>query len=333
MFELRCDPVMGRQVLISEERALRPNDFSGRETANDTNACEVACPFCVGHEADTPEALLEVTAETGEWQVRVVPNKYPAVSLAAGQAEGSPFGAHEVIIESPRHTRDITELSVEEFARVLRVYRERLRDWSTDERIRYCSIFKNVGNPAGASLAHVHSQLIALPEVPPLVVAELAGAKQYQEQHGSNLFSQIIAQELDHRSRLVIESDHFVAFCPYAARQPFETWILPRAQESSFQQLTDADSVELSQLLIKLIAALQTQLSPLSYNLILHTAPFSNETADYGYYHWHFELVPRSAKLAGFEWGTGMHINSLSPERAADLLRVASCQYSVASIR
>lgn len=334
LFQLRSDPIVGRQVLVAEDRAGRPNDFAGRESAKVSDEPIDDCPFCVGHEDWTPEPSLEVSDSTGSWQVRVVPNKYPAVALdeqlfalsdtsALGAVPQAPLGGHEVIIESPRHVQDITELTSDEFARVLRVYRQRLSDWSADKRICYVSIFKNVGNAAGASLGHMHSQLVALPQVPPVMAAELAACERHYAEHGCCIFCQLIKEELTHRQRLVVENDSFVAFCAYAGRQPYETWILPREHQASYEHLGDAAVEELAELLQQLVARLSTLLNPLSYNLILHTVPFGAASADL--FHWHFELVPRSTQLAGFEWGTGLHINPLSPERAATNL-VASGQ-------
>ena len=330
MFELRRDPIVGRQVLIAENRAGRPNDFSAKKPLQSSDTSAADCPFCAGHERQTPHSILEVSDTSGDWQVRAVPNKYPAVSLdqVAVPLQGSSvlesvaqpsFGAHEVIIESPRHVQDITELSSEEFARVLRVYRQRLRDWSSDERIEYVHIFKNVGVAAGASLEHVHSQLVALPDIPPAMLAELASAEYYWSKHRRNIFSQLVEEELSHRQRFVAEDESFVAFCAYAGRQPYETWILPREQQACFQDLDDDESSRLSILLRKLVSSLQKRLSPLSYNLVLHTSPTQKEVSEF--YRWHLELIPRSTQLAGFEWGTGMHINPLSPERAAEILR------------
>ena len=322
VFELRTDPIVGRQVLIAEDRAGRPNDLSVSPLARETASQIADCPFCAGHENRTPESLLEVAGETGPWQVRVVPNKYPAValdpSLAVTQSAVAPFGAHEVFIESPRHVCDISELSVAEMARVLRVYRQRLRDWSADERIAQVLIFKNVGNPAGASLGHLHSQLVALPTVPAVIAAEVDAARKFFVANERCIFCALLDEELSHGERLVASSESFVAFCASAGRQPYETWILPRAHHASFGQLTDAESDSLAELLQDIVRRLQTQLDPLAYNLILHTAPTSER--DDAHFHWHFELVPRSTQLAGFEWGTGMHINPLAPERAATSL-------------
>ncbi len=274
---------------------------------------------------------MEVEDASGKWQVRVVPNKYPAVSLdqqgyvpsgtsALGRAPQPPVGTHEVLIESPRHIQDITELSIAELARLLRVYRQRLRDWSTDSRIQYATVFKNVGIAAGASLEHIHSQLLALPDIPPVIASELAGSQRYFAEQEACIFCGLIDEELAHGERLVVEADSFVAFCAFAGRQPYETWIFPRVHSASFEHLSDPETESLANILQQVVQRLQRQLAPLSYNLLLHSAPFRQLHADS--YHWHFELVPRSTQRAGFEWGTGMFINPLAPERAAARLRV-----------
>ncbi len=333
--ELRTDPITGHQVLIAEDRAGRPNDFSAQES---TSVDQAECPFCAGHENLTPEPLLMVNGPSGEWQVRVVPNKFPAVSLdpcelveprtsSLGLVSQSPIGAHEVFIESPRHVQEITELSIAELSLVLQAYRERLRFWSTDECVQHATIFKNVGTAAGASLEHIHSQLLALPTIPPVMASELEGSQRYYAKNQACIFCKLVEDELAHRKRLVMDTGPFVAFCAYAGRQPYETWILPRQHSANFEQLDDSKIESLAKVLRQVVERLQARLTSPSYNLILHTAPFRQLYADGDinqYWHWHFELVPRSTTRAGFEWGTGMFINPLAPERAAVRLRRAN---------
>ena len=202
--ELRCDPIVGRKVLIAEDRALRPNDYVGLQVDERISA---SCPFCAGHEGETPAAVVEVPGDDGSWRVRVIPNKYPAVrcdaaainrsnsdefSLGSAQA---PLGAHEVIVESSRHLRDIDDLSTDELATVLGVYRDRLQHWASDGQLRHATLFKNVGFTAGASLEHVHSQLVVLPFVPAVVEAELEGARRYFQEHGECIFCRLLADE------------------------------------------------------------------------------------------------------------------------------------------
>jgi len=320
MSELRIDPIVGRKVLVAEDRAGRPSDFDSTEASS--------CPFCAGQEQRTPNSLLEIPDGQGGWRVRVIPNLYPAVSLDCDKASASPapnsqpaYGTHEVIVESPRHIRDITELSHEELARVLLVYRDRLRHWSKEKSIQHVTVFKNVGHAAGASLEHVHGQLVALPFVPEAIENEIREAKHFYDREAACVFCRLLQEELEQGERLVCEEGPFVAFCAYAGRQAFETWILPKQHASHFEQLADSETLSLASLLRQVVRRLQTQHKPLSYNLILHTAPFGNQTSDS--YHWHLEIIPRTAQLAGLEWGAGVHINPMLPERAAKLLREA----------
>ena len=326
--ELRCDPIVGRRVLIAEDRAGRPSDYIG------VHVGEVGsenCPFCVGHEQQTPDASLEVPYQGGGWQVRVIPNKYPAVRLdvADGDTEDrdslplpvpeSPLGAHEVIVESSRHLHDVDEMTVEELAMVFRVYRDRLKHWADVSRLRHATLFKNVGFAAGASLEHVHSQLVVLPSVSPVVEAEMQSAHRYFQEHGECIFCNLLAEERRLAVRWVAEIDPFAAFCAYAGRQPYETWLLPTTHATQFHETADADLVSLAAFLQQVLLRLRQCVSPLAYNLILHTSPFGSEGSEF--YHWHWELIPRTSHLAGLEWGAGVHINSLSPERAALLLQ------------
>jgi len=329
MPELRIDPISGRKVIIAEDRAGRPSDFESTESVHPPDAS--SCPFCAGQEQQTPNPLWEVLGESGDWQVRVIPNLYPAVSLDCNHAteENSfqtlssqpAYGAHEVIIESPRHVQELTELAIDELAGVLLVYRDRLRHWSTAATMRHATLFKNVGYAAGASLEHIHSQLVAMPFVPEVIVREMQAAKQFYDREGICIFCRLLQKELEQGERLVSEVGPFVAFCAYAGRQPFETWILPTSHALHFHELSDDEALPLANLIQQVVSQLQTQLKPLSYNLVLHTAPFGEQLP--AAYHWHLEIIPRTAQLAGFEWGAGVHINSLSPEHAAKRLRDA----------
>jgi UDPglucose--hexose-1-phosphate uridylyltransferase len=370
VFELRIDPTTGRKVLIAEGRALRPFDFE-RELASAEHSAK-DCPFCRGNEHQTPHELAVVNDAQGEWQVRVVPNKYPAVAsdeiplpcreglgegfqqseitaplsvqyappLTSPQSTGEgdlfgttlPHGIHEVIIESPRHVCDWSELSVDELALVLTMFRDRLRAAFEQPNIRYGLIFKNVGQVAGASLEHVHSQLIALPFVPEVLECELRTATEYHAKHGKCLMCELLAAENKHGERLVIENEHFAAVTAYAGRQPYETWLVPKLHSASFLDITNEMSQSLAAVLRDMVTRLASVLTPLAYNLVLHTAPLDTALLDAAplddgrsaAFHWHWELIPRSTSLAGFEWATGMHINSVSPERAALRLRASN---------
>ncbi len=322
MPELRIDPICGRRVYIAEDRAGRPSDFV--DLPEPTRSAQqrdrqARCPFCRGHESETPTASAAVLDAEGRWQVRVVPNKYPAVRMDS--SAGDALGAHEVIIESPDHRLDVVELSPARFAQVLGVYRDRLRHWSADNRLKHAIIFKNSGPAAGASLEHVHSQLIALPDVPDAAQAEFDGAARYHAAHARCVFCDLLRREIDAADRLVLRGDGYVGICAYAGRQPFETWIIPERHAARFDDVQDDDLPVVAVILQEVLRRLHAETGGSAYNLILHTGSFDG--AHDGVFHWHWELIPRSTQLAGFEWGSGRHINPMSPERAARRLREA----------
>jgi UDPglucose--hexose-1-phosphate uridylyltransferase len=324
MPELRIDPIIGRRVYIAEDRAGRPSDYVAEPLRGSFPASErpghvKACYFCAGNEAHTPVASAEVRDAQGRWQVRVVPNKYPA--LALDQPDSTAYGAHEVIIESPDHVLDLLDMDGDQLAVILVAYRDRLRHWANDSRLKHAIVFKNSGVAAGASLEHVHSQLVALPYVTAAVQAELDGTARYYEANKRCVFCDLIKRETADRERLVLHQDGYAAICAYAPRQPFETWILPVWHEARFDLLDDAELSDQSRVLYDVLHRLRVASSGAAYNLLLHTSPFS--AAEYAY-HWHWELVPRITHEAGLEWGAGVYITPLSPERAAAQLRAAT---------
>jgi UDPglucose--hexose-1-phosphate uridylyltransferase len=319
MPELRIDPIVGRRVYVAEDRAGRPNDYVGASLQAPHPVSERLdnhCYFCAGNESHTPVASATVLDGSGRWRVRVVPNKYPAVML--DQTESAAFGAHEVIIEAPHHILDVVELAVEDLAVILAVYRDRLAHWSRDGRLKHAAIFKNSGYDAGASLEHVHSQLVALPYVPEAVQAEIDGVARFREATGRCVFCDLIERETAAGERVVMRQNGYAAICAYAPRQPYETWVLPERHAPRFEMLQDADLNDQAGVLHELLRRLQAASPAVAYNLLLHTAPYatSNEA-----YHWHWELVPRLTHEAGLEWGGGVYITPLSPERAAAELR------------
>ncbi len=328
MPELRREPVSGRWVIVATERASRPTDFK----TNPQIIKSSFCPFCEGNEDKTPPEILAyrdngAPPNTGGWRVRVVPNKFPALQIEGDQnkrGEGiydmmSGIGAHEVIIESPRHIQSLTSLDNGNVKEVLLCYRDRLVDLKNDKRFVYGLLFKNVGSSAGASLEHTHSQLIVTPIVPQLVANEMANAKIFYQQRERCLFCDMIQQEIETEKRVVISTDNFVAFAPFASRFPFEIWILPKKHESHFENLQGFEAEELAHVLKGVLAKLEATLDLPPYNYIIHSAPFNVTGSEY--FHWHIEIIPRLTNIAGFEWGTGFYINPTPPEEAAELLR------------
>ena len=330
MPELRRDIVTDRWVIISTDRRKRPNDFRVEHAALIGGP---HCPFCPGHEGMTPPEVLAFrngSEPNGPgWDVRVVPNKYPALQVEGNfdrEGEGlfdrmNGVGAHEVIIETPEHGKSFSTMNEPEIERVLWAYRERINDLKRDRRFRSILIFKNHGAPAGATLEHAHSQLIALPIVPDFVREEIQGARRHYEVKERCVFCDIVKQEVSAGRRVIHENGEVVALAPYAPRFPFETWLLPRSHGARFENASRQEYEGLARMLKVVLSRMDQALERPSYNLIIHSAPFSDDVADV--YHWHVEIIPKLARTAGFEWGSGFYINPTSPEEAAEVLREA----------
>jgi UDPglucose--hexose-1-phosphate uridylyltransferase len=259
--------------------------------------------------------------------VRVVPNKYPAVvkdDTAVTRSDGfyqatRAVGVHEVIIEAPDHVNRMARLGDQQIAAVLCSYRDRMLDLQKDPRWRYILIYKNQGALAGATLEHVHSQLIALPEIPQTVIEEMNGARRYFDSLGRCVYCAIVQQELGDGKRLIAESERFIAFCPYAARFPYETWIVPKLHAPFFERTGAAGYDELARCLREVLIRLDRALDNPSLNYVIHSTPCAEPAS--AYHHWHFEILPKVTQVAGFEWGSGSFINPVAPEDAARRMR------------
>jgi UDPglucose--hexose-1-phosphate uridylyltransferase len=334
MPEYRQDPLSLRWVIVGSDRASRPQEFLERTDRRS----DLGCPFCAGHETETPEPVQVYPALNGRakkvpWQIRVVPNKYPAVrtdvlpdaSSENGNQNGSlhrqrcGFGQHEVIIESPDHVTSLSQLSANEQRMVWQAYQDRLCALRQDGRFQYVQIFKNVGAAAGASLEHSHSQVVALSWTPDDVQREVDRSAQHGRKTGRSLLTQIIDEELATGERIVAQTERFVAFCPWASRFPYQVCIAPRQQAGSIETLATGELGELSTIVGEMIGRIEGTLGGAAYNLILHTEPF--DIASHDHYHWHIEIFPRLTKAAGFEWSTGCWLNPQPPEQAAAALR------------
>ncbi len=331
MPELRKDPIIDRWVIISTERGKRPVFFI--EESPPSKAA--VCPLCPGNESMTPPEVYAIRPNgsppnTSGWTLRVVSNKFPALRIEGDlDKEGiglydkmNGIGAHEVIIETPNRDETLSDMPVERIQDVFIAYRERILDLSKDKRLKYIMVFKNHGSVAGASLDHSHSQLIALPIVPRRVVEEINGGLSYYKFKDRCIFCDMIAQEKESNVRVVFENNLFIALSPYAARFPFETWILPKKHEAIFANHNGGDNYHfLAEVLSTILKKYVRVLNSPPYNYVIHTAPTGN--TDVPHYHWHLELIPRLTKMAGFEWGTGFYINPTPPEEATDYLKEA----------
>ncbi|MGA8753831.1 galactose-1-phosphate uridylyltransferase [Candidatus Deferrimicrobium sp.] len=327
MTELRKDPVVGRWVIISIERAKRPHEFPPEPAPRR----EGVCPLCPGSERMTPPEILGYRPSgqpnDPNWTLRVVPNKFPALRIEGelGKAADGIYdrmhgiGAHEVIIESERHDVDLFDLPEKRFQDVLWAYRDRVLDLKNDHRFKSVLIFKNHGASAGASLTHSHSQLIALPVIPKRVMEEMNGCREYYRFRDRCLFCDIIVQEMDQKVRIVEETGEFLAFSPYAPRFPFETWIVPKRHQCAYEMIEGDQAKALASVFRRTLRRLNLALENPPFNFIVHSAPFLERAADF--FHWHIEIMPKLTKVAGFEWGSGFYINPTPPEESAKYLR------------
>jgi UDPglucose--hexose-1-phosphate uridylyltransferase len=338
MPELRHDPIQKRWVIIASERGRRPDDFPIKNEPHP----EGFCPFCEGNESKTPP---EITAcrpggsypNQPGWQVRVVPNKFPALRIEGNlDRKGvgmydkmNGVGAHEVIIETPRHDLDLAEAPIEHIKGVLTMYRDRLVDLLRDYRFKYILIFRNHGSAAGASLSHPHTQIIATPVTPLTLIEELVSAKEHFLSKERCLFCDVIQQEIESGERIVIANDHYVAMTPFASRFPFELFLAPREHHHSFAEINDDMIHHLAVVLKEILLRSKKCLNDPPYNFLIHTIPnvkARSRRRDYWDtieldFHWHIEFMPRLTRIAGFEWGTGFYINPTAPEEAARYLR------------
>jgi UDPglucose--hexose-1-phosphate uridylyltransferase len=330
---LRYDVTTGDWVVFSSHRSARPFAYAGESDRASSAAWDAACPFCPGNEAKTPLAVdSEPDPRDAErWLVRVFANKYPALIPDAPltrDGTGPLFrqmgghGVHEVVVCSPDHACPIARLSSEQVTALLRVLHRRYRALSLDLDLEVIQIFENHGARAGSSLPHPHIQIVAAPVVPRQIRLKYAMATEYYNAQGVSLYSDLCRAELDAKARVVIESRDFVAFAPYASRIPYETWIVPRDPKPSFGLADPACLPSLAQTLRELLQRLQVALGDPAYNLTLFCAP--RRHSDEPDFVWHVEVLPRLATEAGFEFATGMAINSVLPELAAETLRGAT---------
>ncbi len=342
--ELRQDLVTGEWVVVATARARRPNDFAKR-IHSIRRQPKTDCPF----EKFSSHALLAYDAK-GErfpthssgvrldrkdrtylnraWQVQVIPNKYPAFAqhgVCAVERTIGPHhwqdgvGFHEIVITRD-HTKSIAEMSEKEVAVILHAYRERYLALKDDSCVEYISIFHNHGPSAGASISHPHSQIIAIPVIPPDVGRSLRGSAEYFKKNRTCVHCTMLAFERKEKTRILYENDRFTVLCPYVSRSAFEIHLFPRDHASEFEETSDRDLNAAADVIRRAIRAIGRSLNNPDYNFFIHTAPTAGGGAAHSY-HWHIEIIPKTAIWAGFEIGTGIEISTISPESAAKYLR------------
>jgi UDPglucose--hexose-1-phosphate uridylyltransferase len=327
MPELRQNFFTKEWVIIATERAKRPEELATHRVVQPVPEFVESCPFCPGNEGKTPPEVLRSPGSGGGWAVRVIPNKFAALSSAAQptrslqhlrrRIEG--FGFHEVIIDSPDHSRPMVLLPDEHVESILRAYRDRYNTLSEDKRVNHITIFKNHGADAGASLQHPHSQLIATPVIPSQVRHRLQEARRHYDDVGECMFCHMVEREVEDQTRIVLKGEHFVAMEVFAAPTPFATHIFPLRHMASYGDITDLEIVDLARVLRMLLAKIYVGLENPDLNFTVRSGP--TEYSGVRHFHWYVSVIPRLTRVAGFELGSGMFINTVLPEEAAEFLR------------
>jgi UDPglucose--hexose-1-phosphate uridylyltransferase len=328
MSEMRQNKATKHWVIYAPERKKRPKDFQRPEKRRDLPPHDSSCPFCPGNEEMLPGIITELLSSDGnQWQTRVVPNKFPALTLQddkerrrKGFYVAMPgFGRHEVIIESPRHDDNIARMSVEQVGSIIETYHNRYVDLMKQHGNMMTIIFRNHGARAGTSLLHPHSQLIVTGIVPRHMRAEEEEAQRYFDDWGRCVFCDMLDYEVRDAQRIVTANDSFAAFVPYAAEGPFEIWIMPLRHQADFGAVSDDEKQDLARILSEVMIRLYSSLNGPDYNYVINTA--AQYKAGEPHIHWYLQIQPRLTTRAGFEIGSGMRINPSLPEDDAAFLR------------
>lgn len=329
MPELRLNLVTREWVVIATERAKRPEDFKAAVPERPAMPPYLAeCPFCPGNEGKTTEERFRIS-EGDAWKIRVVANKYPAVA-SVGEKHWIPdgfrrtvtgVGLHDVIIESPAHNMNPALMEPGHVNDLIGVYRKRFIEAHRDPRVEHVIIFRNHGEGAGTSLAHPHSQIIGVPVVPVQFRDRVQAAMHFFDNTGECLFCHILNKEKGYGVRVVLETEHFLTFIPYAALSPFHTWVFPKRHSAVFSDISDEEAADLALNLKTVLSKFYWGLDNPDYNLVIRSS--RPEDAKNEYCHWYLSIVPRVTQSAGFELGSGMFINTGLPEESARFLRGA----------
>jgi len=327
--EVRQDRITKQWVACAPTRSSRPHKTGPPRPEHDPedDTPVEGCPFCPGHEDKLPTVLWQLDApDNRPWQTRVVPNKYPALTPGDRDQETcglyqtrTSYGRQEVVIDTPYHHQGLAHVPVAQVEAVLETYLARYHTLRQAGPPLYPFVFRNHGAGAGASIAHPHSQIIATDFPPPRIEREEAAAQNRFEETGHCPYCEMIDDELQAEARLVWTNEDFVLFVPFAARVPYEMWILPRDHEPEFGRLTDAQRDALAPALHEAVSRLHDRLDNPDYNFFVRTA--LDYESDAPHLHWSLRIEPRTTVEAGFERSTGVRVNPSIPERDAAVLR------------
>lgn len=326
MPEFRLNLITREWVVVRPERARGPAEFRRSLTRRPLPTHLDSCPFCPGNEAQTEVELLRHPAD-GPWKIRVMENKYPVLSH-----EGEPtriidgprrmvhgVGLHEVVVESPVHNESPAFFGADHMADLLRIYAGRFSHAYEDSRIEHVIIFKNHGPASGTSIWHPHSQLVATPVVPARFRDRLLASMHYFDDTGKCLKCDMIKKELADARRIIIETERFITFIPYAALSPFHLWIFPRRHMAAFSSITDEETTDLAIHMKTILYKLNVALDDPDYNYAISSSSPRHAKSEFS--HWYISIIPRLMETTGFELGSGIYANPSVPENNAAYLR------------
>ena len=303
--EIRKDYIQDKYVIIAPKRGKRPHDTIS-EHAYHKKKMVTSCIFCPQNLKTVPSLYRQ--GSKSNWSINIIKNKYPAVSLDNKKA----YGRQEVVIESNDHTLELEDLSISHIADLLEAYAIRTRDISKDKKIEYILIFKNNGGVAGASLQHAHSQIFATQFLPPHLFDKSQRQQAYKLQNGRCVYCDVIAREAK-GSRLVYRDKNVVAFTPYASMFNYEIWIMPLAHRDNITELDAKERKSFAKILKHILIKIG-QLD-LPYNFYFHQIINDNDQ------HLYMKIAPRGSIWAGVEIGSGLIINPIDPDDAAEFYR------------
>ncbi|MBI4698311.1 MAG: galactose-1-phosphate uridylyltransferase [Nitrospirae bacterium] len=326
MPELRLNLITKEWVVIATERSRRPDDFRIRASRKTLPDFVATCPFCPGNEAKTPDEIFRIS-DGDQWKIRIVPNKFAALHRNIERRrmnEGlkhvvSGFGVHDVIIETPVHNMTTAMLPVEHISEIIRTYKRRFTELYADRGIGHVIIFKNHGEAAGTSLEHPHSQIIGTPVTPFQIRSRIDETIRFFDITGECLICKTGGEERKDGSRIILETEHFLTFIPYAALSAFHTWIFPKRHSAVFSDITDDEISDLALNMKTLLSKLYYGLNNPDFNYSIRSNRPKDAKSEYS--HWYISVVPRVSTAAGFELGSGMFINNALPEESAEYLR------------
>jgi UDPglucose--hexose-1-phosphate uridylyltransferase len=325
--EIRQNKATKQWVIYAPARSKRPKDFKRTVSRSKVPVHDKDCPFCPGNEGMLPPVIMETLNDDGNWQVKVVPNKFPALTpkgKVERYTEGiyvamQGYGHHEVIIETPVHNRQMGEMSDEEIGMVIETYHRRYTDLMREDENMMIIIFRNHGLRAGTSLLHPHSQLISTGMVPHYIRWREDAAQRYFDEWGRCVFCDMLAYEMNDGRRVVFENRSFAAVVPFAADVPFEVWVMPKIHKADFCDIGDEEKSDLASVMRNILEKLAVKLNDPDYNYVLNTS--ARYRAREPQLHWYLQIRPRLMTVAGFEIGSGISINPSMPEEDAEFLR------------